>query len=206
MDPMTMALISGGLGLTQGLAGLVGSSRNRAPRYVIPQEYKQNLSEAQMRAAGGLPAASKQLAAEQMARGTAAGLTKLSDRNMVAAGVGALAQAQADQANRLAMADAEARLRGERDVAAARLAIASAQDREFAIKQQDYLRRAQANANLLSSGIQNVVGGMQNYGMMDLMKQYYGENNTQPRSVGVPGNASGMSDESQAFFTNFRLR
>ena len=118
------------------------------------------------------------LATEQMARGTAAGLTKLSDRNMVAAGVGALAQAQADQANRLAMADAEARLRGERDVAAARLAIASAQDREFAIKQQDYLRRAQANANLLSSGIQNVVGGMQNYGMMDLMKQYYGGNDT----------------------------
>lgn len=173
MDPMTMALISGGLGLTQGLAGLVGSSRNRAPRYVIPQEYKQNLSEAQMRAAGGLPAASKQLATEQMARGTAAGLTKLSDRNMVAAGVGALAQAQADQANRLAMADAEARLRGERDVAAARLAIASAQDREFAIKQQDYLRRAQANANLLSSGIQNVVGGIQNYGMMQMLDEYY---------------------------------
>lgn len=173
MDPMTMALISGGLGLTQGLAGLVGSSRNRAPRYVIPQEYKQNLSEAQMRAAGGLPAASKQLATEQMARGTAAGLTKLSDRNMVAAGVGALAQAQADQANRLAMADAEARLRGERDVAAARLAIASAQDREFAIKQQDYLRRAQANANLLGSGIQNVVGGIQNYGMMQMLDEYY---------------------------------
>ena len=174
MNPITMALISGGLGLTQGLAGLIGGARNKAPKYSMPKEYEQNLSDAQMRAAGGLPSASKQLATEQMARGTAAGLTKLNDRNMVAAGVAGLAQGEADQANKLAAMDAQARMSGQRDVAAARLAIAGAKDKDFAIKQQDYLRKAQANAGLVNSGIQNIVGGMQNYGMMDLMKKYYG--------------------------------
>lgn len=163
-----------GLGALQGLAGLIGGSQNKAPEYKMPAEYGQNLAEAQNRAAGGLPAASKQLATEQMARGTAAGLSKLQDRNSVATGVAALAQGEADQANKLAAMDAEARLRGEREVANARMAIANAKDKQFMIKQQDYLRKAQANANLLGGGIQNIIGGLQNYGMMDIMKKYYG--------------------------------
>ena len=163
-----------GLGALQGIAGLVGAAKNKAPKYTMPAEYGQNLAEAQNRAAGGLPAASKQLATEQMARGTAAGLSKLQDRNSVATGVAALAQGEADQANRLAAMDAEARLRGEREVANARMAIANAKDKQFMINQQDYLRRAQANANLLGGGIQNIVGGLQNFGMMDIMKKYYG--------------------------------
>lgn len=163
-----------GLGALQGLAGIIGGIRNKAPKYNMPAEYGQNLAEAQNRAAGGLPAASKQLATEQMARGTAAGLTKLQDRNSVATGVSALAQAEADQANKLAAMDADARLRGEREVANARMAIANAKDKQFMIQQQDYLRRAQANANLLGGGIQNIVGGLQNFGMMDIMSKYYG--------------------------------
>ena len=163
-----------GLGALQGLAGLIGGSQNKAPEYKMPAEYGQNLAEAQNRAAGGLPAASKQLATDQMARGTAASLTKLQDRNSLATGVAALAQGEADQANRLAAMDAEARLRGEREVANARIAIAGAKDKQFMIKQQDYLRRAQANAGLLGGGIQNIVGGLQNYGMMDIMSKYYG--------------------------------
>ncbi len=163
-----------GLGALQGLAGLIGGSQNKAPEYKMPAEYGQNLAEAQNRAAGGLPAASKQLATEQMARGTAASLSKLQDRNSLATGVAALAQGEADQANKLAAMDAEARLRGEREVANARMAIANAKDKQFMIKQQDYLRRAGANANLLGGGIQNIVGGLQNYGMMDIMSKYYG--------------------------------
>jgi hypothetical protein len=139
----------------------------------MPGEYQQNLAAAQMRAAGGLPAASRQLAEQQMARGTAAGLTKLQDRNMVATGVSGLAQAQADQANKLAAMDADARLRGDLQVANARVAIAGAKDKQFAIKQQDYLRRAQANSALMSAGIQNMVGAGQTYSMNDMMSQYY---------------------------------
>lgn len=182
MDPLTMALISGGLGLSQVLAGSIASSKNKAPQYSVPTEYGQNLAEAQTRAASGLPSASKQLATEQMARGTAAGLTKLNDRNMVATGVASLAQGEADQANRLAVMDAQARLSGQKDVAAARLAIAGAKDKDFAIKQQDYLRKAQANAGLINGGIQNIVGGMQNYGMMDLMKKYYNLGEVAPKN------------------------
>jgi hypothetical protein len=108
-----------------------------------------------------------------MARGTAAGLTKLQDRNMVATGVAGLAQAQSDQANKLAAMDADARLRGDLQVANARVAIAGAKDKQFAIKQQDYLRRAQANSALMSAGIQNIVGAGQAFGMNDMMQQYY---------------------------------
>ena len=108
-----------------------------------------------------------------MARGTAAGLTKLQDINMVATGVSGLAQAQADQANKLAAMDADARLRGDLQVANARVAIAGAKDKQFAIKQQDYLRRAQANSALMSAGIQNMVGAGQTYSMNDMMSQYY---------------------------------
>ena len=171
-----------GLGALQGLAGLIGGSQNKAPEYKMPAEYGQNLAEAQNRAAGGLPAASKRLATDQMARGTAASLTKLQDRNSVATGVAALAQGEADQANKLAAMDADARLRGEREVANARIAIAGAKDKQFMIKQQDYLRRAQANAGLLGGGIQNIVGGLQNYGMMDIMKKYYGGTTTEPKT------------------------
>lgn len=174
MDPVTLALAGQGiLGLGQGIAGLFGASKNKAPEYKMPTEYNQNLAEAQMRAAGGLPAASKALAQDQMARGTAAGLAKLQSRNSLGTGVAGIAQAQADQANKLAAMDAEARLRGEAQVAGARAAIANAKDKAFMIKQQDYLRKAQANANLLSGGIQNVVGGLQSYAMMDMMKKYY---------------------------------
>lgn len=177
MDPVTLSLIGQGiLGLGQGVAGLVGSAKNKAPEYKMPTEYNQNLAEAQMRAAGGLPAASKALAQDQMARGTAAGLAKLQSRNSLGTGVAGIAQAQADQANKLAAMDAEARLRGEAQVAGARAAIANAKDKAFMIKQQDYLRRAQANASLLSGGIQNIVGGLQNYGMMDMMSKYYSSN------------------------------
>lgn len=171
--PLTLLLAQAGLGAAQGIGGLMAAGKNKAPQYTMPGEYQQNLAAAQMRAAGGLPAASRQLAEQQMARGTAAGLTKLQDRNMVATGVAGLAQAQSDQANKLAAMDADARLRGELQVANARVAIAGAKDKEFAIKQQDYLRRAQANSALMNAGIQNIVGAGQTYSMNDMMKQYY---------------------------------
>jgi hypothetical protein len=173
--PLPLALLLGqaGLGAAQGIGGLIAASKNKAPQYTMPGEYQQNLAAAQMRAAGGLPAASRQLAEQQMARGTAAGLTKLQDRNMVATGVAGLAQAQSDQANKLAAMDADARLRGDLQVANARVAIAGAKDKQFAIKQQDYLRKAQANSALINAGIQNIVGAGQSYSMNDMMKQYY---------------------------------
>ena len=171
--PLALLLTQAGLGAAQGIGGMIGASKNKAPQYTMPGEYQQNLAAAQMRAAGGLPAASRQLAEQQTARGTAAGLAKLQDRNMVATGVAGLAQAQADQANKLAAMDADARLRGELQVANARVAIAGAKDKEFAIKQQDYLRRAQANSALMNAGIQNIVGAGQTYSMNDMMKQYY---------------------------------
>ena len=171
--PLALLLAQAGLGAAQGIGGLYAASKNKAPQYTMPGEYQQNLAAAQMRAAGGLPAASRQLAEQQMARGTAAGLTKLQDRNMVATGVSGLAQAQSDQANKLAAMDADARLRGDLQVADARVAIAGAKDKEFAIKQQDYLRRAQANSELMSAGIQNIIGAGQAYSMNDMMKQYY---------------------------------
>lgn len=171
--PLALLLTQAGLGAAQGIGGMIGASKNKAPQYTMPGEYQQNLAAAQMRAAGGLPAASRQLAEQQAARGTAASLTKLQDRNMVATGVAGLAQAQADQANRLAAMDADARLKGDLQVANARVAIAGAKDKEFAIKQQDYLRRAQANSALMNAGIQNIVGAGQSYSMNDMMKQYY---------------------------------
>lgn len=171
--PLALLLAQAGLGAAQGIGGLIAAGKNKAPQYTMPGEYQQNLAAAQMRAAGGLPSASRQLAEQQMARGTAAGLTKLQDRNMVATGVAGLAQAQADQANKLAAMDADARLRGDLQVANARVAIAGAKDKQFAIKQQDYLRRAQANSALINAGIQNMVGAGQTYSMNDMMSQYY---------------------------------
>jgi hypothetical protein len=171
--PLALLGIQAGLGAIQGIGGLMAASKNKAPQYTMPGEYQQNLASAQMRAAGGLPSASRQLAEQQMARGTAAGLTKLQDRNMVATGVAGLAQAQSDQANKLAAMDADARLKGDLQVADARVAIAGAKDKQFAIKQQDYLRRAQANSELMSAGIQNIIGAGQAYSMNDMMKQYY---------------------------------
>lgn len=171
-------IIQGGLGLGQLINGSIAAKRNKAPVYKMPAEYGQNLAEAQNRAAAGLPSASKQLAIDQMSRGTAAGLAKLQDRNMVSTGVASLAQAESDQANKLAAMDAEARLRGELQVANARSAIAGAKDREFALKREDYLQRAAANAGLKTGGIQNLFSGLQNFGMMGMMKDYYGDKKT----------------------------
>lgn len=202
MDPLTLMLIQSGLGAAQVLAGTAGAMGNKQPVYTIPKEYNSNLSEASMRAAGGLPSASKQLASDQMARTTAAGLSKLVSRNSLGAGLSGLAQAQADQANKLAAMDAQARLNAERDVANARMAIANAKDKEFAIKNQNYLQRAQANSALLGSGIQNAFNAMQSYGMMDMLGQYYGGGQEEPTS----NNMSNMPIALQNFFTNFKLR
>jgi hypothetical protein len=190
--PLALLLTQAGLGAAQGLGGLISSFSNKAPKYTMPGEYQQNLAAAQMRAAGGLPAASRQLAEQQTARGTAAGLTKLQDRNMVATGVAGLAQAQADQANKLAAMDADARLRGELQVANARVAIAGAKDKQFALKQQDYLRKAQANSALMNAGIQNIVGAGQTYTMNQMMEKYYklnGDNDSsEKKSTALPIN------------------
>jgi|LakMenE01Jun11ns_1017448.scaffolds.fasta_scaffold9906633_2 hypothetical protein len=207
MDPLTiMALAQGGMAIYQGIQGLTAAKKNKAPQYTIPSEYKQNLAAAQMTAAGGLPNASKQLAQQQMGRSTASGLAQFQDRNMVATGVAGLAQAQADQANRLAAMDADARLKGDLQVANARATIAGAKDKEFAIKQQNYLQRAKANAEMISAATQNLFGAGESYASNDMMKQYYGLGDY---STGVTKNVmtTPTADKTSPynFFGNFRL-
>jgi hypothetical protein len=204
--PLALLLAQAGLGAAQGIGGLIAASKNKAPQYTMPGEYQQNLAAAQMNAAGGLPNASKQLAQQQMGRSTASGLAQFQDRNMVATGVAGLAQAQADQANRLAAMDADARLKGDLQVANARATIAGAKDKEFAIKQQNYLQRAKANAEMISAATQNLFGAGESYASNDMMKQYYGLGDY---STGATKNVmtTPTADKTSPynFFGNFRL-
>lgn len=185
MDPFTIsALISGGVQLGTGIYQAVRSSQIEAnrPKYEIPDEIKQNLTQAQLNAIEGMPEDVRNRYIDQLTRTMATGLQALGDRRGGIAGVAGLARTATDANRDLAAMDAQQRQQQEANLMNARQTMANYKDKAFDWNEkQKYLEEAQAKQALSGAAIQNitgsannVMGGLMQAKYMDFLKGAYG--------------------------------
>lgn len=213
MDPFTIsALISGGVQLGTGIYQAVRSSQIEAnrPTYEIPDEIKQNLTQAQLNAIEGMPEDVRNRYIDQLTRTMATGLQALGDRRGGIAGVAGLARTATDANRDLASMDAQQRQQQEANLMNARQTMANYKDKAFDWNErQKYMEEAQAKEALSGAAIQNitgsannVMGGMMQGKYMDFLKGAYGGGATgNPIAKTMQGleqagakNAMGMTD------------
>lgn len=185
LDPFTIsALISGGVQLGTGIYQAIRSSQIEAnrPKYEIPDEIKQNLTQAQLNAIEGMPEDVRNRYIDQLTRTMATGLQALGDRRGGIAGVAGLARTATDANRDLAAMDAQQRQQQEANLMNARQTMANYKDKAFDWNEkQKYLEEAQAKQALSGAAIQNitgsannVMGGLMQAKYMDFLKGAYG--------------------------------
>jgi len=212
MDPFTIsALISGGVQLGTGIYQAIRSSQIEAnrPTYEIPDEIKQNLTQAQLNAIEGMPEDVRNRYIDQLTRTMATGLQALGDRRGGIAGVSGLARTATDANRDLASMDAQQRQQQEANLMNARQTMANYKDKAFDWNEkQKYLEEAQAKQALSGAAIQNitgsannVMGGLMQSKYMDFLKGSYGGATGNPVAKTMQGleqagakNAMGMTD------------
>ena len=148
-------------GAFQAFKGAKIAGEAERPEYEIPEEFMQNLNQAQQIALEGMPAAQKQQFFQQMQRATAAGMSNLQSGRSGLTGVAGVVQQQKDAALGLASADAQERNRNQQGVMGARMALAGQKEKAFDFNEyQPYMEQKQAGQGLIGSGIQNIFGGL----------------------------------------------
>lgn len=168
LDPMTIAaLIGAGVQAAGGISQLIGGASKEAPQtpYNIPQEYKDILAQAQARTTQGLPAQSLKYYQDMAQRASATALRNMSARNLGAAGLAGVAQAEMDSGRQIAMQDAERRIQSElqnrQELLNAQQLMGQAKDKAFDITRQREDLAAQQKGALIGAGLQNIMGGVQ---------------------------------------------
>ena len=147
-------------GAYQAFKGAKIAGEAERPEYEIPEEFMQNLNQAQRMALEGMPAAQKQQFFQQMQRATAAGMSNLQSGRSGLTGVAGVVQQQKDAALELASADAQERNRLQEGVMSARINLAGEKEKAFDFNEyQPYMEQKQAGQALIGSGIQNIFGG-----------------------------------------------
>ena len=212
MDPFTIsALISGGVQLGTGIYQAIRSSQIEAnrPKYEIPDEIKQNLTQAQLNAIEGMPEDVRNRYIDQLTRTMATGLQALGDRRGGIAGVAGLARTATDANRDLAAMDAQQRQQQEANLMNARQTMANYKDKAFDWNEkQKYLEEAQAKQALSGAAIQNitgsannVMGGLMQAKYMDFLKGAYGNTGAKGGNKTTEGleqagakNAIGLTD------------
>lgn len=214
MDPFTIsALISGGVQLGTGIYQAVRSSQIEAnrPTYEIPDEIKQNLTQAQLNAIEGMPEDVRNRYIDQLTRTMATGLQALGDRRGGIAGVAGLARTATDANRNIAVMDAQQRQQQEANLMNARQTMANYKDKAFDWNErQKYLEEAQAKQALAGSAMQNitgsannVMGGMMQSKYMDFLKGAYGGGATgNPMAKLIGGQESNMAMKRQQNYVN----
>ena len=163
------------VGIGSGILGsILGSGQRRKgrkmlaslkdPGYQIPDEFKQNLSQAENMARVGLPSQEYNLASTNIQRGTQAGLRQLGRMSNPFAGIAGLQRSQSDAFARLDASNAAARRQNMLQAMGARREYAGQKLAQQQYAQQDYMNKVnQANA-MIGAGAQNVFGGIANIG------------------------------------------
>ena len=148
------------------------------PGYEIPEEFQQNLAEAQQMARSGLPAQEYNLAATNIQRGTQAGLRQLGRMSNPFAGIAGLSRAQSQSFADLDAANAAARRQNILGAMSARRELAGQKLAKQQYGQQRFMDQMnQANA-LLGAGMQNVAGGLGSLGQYGMYQSIYGGDNS----------------------------
>lgn len=191
------SLLSIGSSIFGGLSGLGQKSEAKErlrelkdPGYVIPDEFKTNVFEAEQAARKGLSPQEYNLASTNIQRGTQAGLRQLSRMSNPFAGISGLARSQSDAFSRLDASNAAARRQNMLQAMGARREMAGQR-----LNQQQYAQRRyeeavnEANA-LMGAGQQNFAGALGSLGQFGMYQSLYGNkpNKIDPTKVITTGN------------------
>ena len=145
-------------GQYQYLKGLKEMEGLERPEYEIPEEYAQNLSQAQMMALEGLPAEQKKQYIENLMRTTTGMLSNLTGRKSGLVGVGGVGQMEADMYRNLLGADVTARMANQQTLMGERRGMAEQKAMQWQINQmQPYLQDYNQAQGLIGAGAQNTM-------------------------------------------------
>lgn len=159
---------------------------NKRPEYQIPQEVAQNLTQAQMDALEGLPAAQAQQFIQNIQRGSAFGMSQLGSRKAGLAGLATLNQQQQDAYGNLLSMDAQAVRQNKANLMNQRQVMADYRDQAFQLNKLNPFYEKQAEIEALKgAGIQNIgnsfqmAAGQQGQGANTDAGQYRNPNQSQ---------------------------
>jgi len=197
-------LSGGGLGtalsIGSSLLGAIGAGKQKRegrrmlasavdPGYVIPDEFKKNVGEAENMARVGLPSEQYNLATTNIQRGTQAGLRQLGRMSNPFAGIASLQRGQNDALAGLDASNAAARRQNMLGAMNARSAMAGQKLAQQQYSQQAYADQVnQANA-LIGAGRQNAAGALGSLGQFGMYQSLYG-NSGQGRGSNTAGTKS----------------
>lgn len=159
-------MAGGGATTTLGAAelayGMYLESQLERPVYQIPEEIKQNLTQAQQQALQGLPEEQKKQYIENLQRGSAQALSASQSRKGGLAGITALGQQQNQGYAQMLSMDAQARRENQRALMQQRGVMADYKDQAFQFNQVNpyYEKLSEAQA-LQGAGMQNISQGFQ---------------------------------------------
>lgn len=142
------ALIGGVIGAGYGLYQSDQNKKNQRPKYTIPPEIYQNLTQAQQQALQGLPEAQKQEYIKNLERSEAYSLREAGNRKAGLTGLAALNQNSNDAMAHLTTLDAQARQQNIQNLYSMRNQLADYRGEEFQLNKLNpyYEERARQNA------------------------------------------------------------
>lgn len=150
------------LGLHQYYKGKKMRKNNKRPTYEIPEEVKQNLSQAQNMALQGLPEEQKQQYLSNLQRGSAQALSSSSSRGGGLAGIANINQQQNDAYGNMLSMDSQARFQNQGVLMGQRQNMADYRDQAFQVNKMNpyYEKEAEALA-MQGAGQQNIGNSFQ---------------------------------------------
>ena len=132
------------------------------PGYQIPEEFGQNLAQAEQMARQGMPSQEYNLATTNIQRGTQAGLRQLSRMSNPFAGIAGIARTQTDALSRLDAQNAAVRRQNMLQAMGARRELAGQKLAMQQYAQQRYMDQVNMANALRGAGIQNTFGALGN--------------------------------------------
>ncbi len=164
---MIGAVIGGATALAGGIQAAIGAHRQKQleknrPVYEIPEEIRQNLTQAQQQSLQGVPEAQRQNFLQNLQRGSAQALQNLGSRKSGLAGIGMINQQQNDAYGNLMSSDAQARQQNQGALMNQRQNMADYKDQAFQFNKVNPFNRAtDRNQALIGAGMQNISSGLQ---------------------------------------------
>lgn len=207
----TAAALQAASGIAQNIKGKKIQRATVRPTYVIPDEIKANLKQAEQEAAYGLDAASKQIATQGIDRGTAAALYGANSRRAGLAGMGGVVQANNDAFSNLAAMDEMERQRKKSALSDARNTMAGYKDKAWQVNQFDpYQLKVDESQALIGAGLQNIGGALNTVGSVGMTMEMNGTgggNNTKSTPYGTNDMFLNMTPEQKtAFLSKFKYK
>lgn len=178
------------------------------PGFQVPEEFAQNLAQAEQLAKVGMPAEQYNLASTNIQRGTQAGLRQLGRMSNPFAGIAGLARTQTDALAGLDAANAAARRQNIMGAMGARSQMAQAKLAQQQYGQQRFFEQMNQAQALQGAGMQNVAGALSGLGNIGMMLNMYGgaarPSNTpaQMPAGGIDYNPSGFKPSGPSFQPN----